>query len=73
MDLSKVKCYNCLNYCEEAQCFKKHVININIHPNEYREKHFCSIKCVKNYIEVNTKPANKILQVPIYNWNGGVS
>ena len=49
--MGETKCPQCHQTVSDSMCYTKSDINLKYHPNEYREKKFCSTSCVKVYIE----------------------
>ena len=70
---NNVLCAQCLKSVAISDSFSKSVINLKYHPDELREKRFCSTQCVKAYVEENTPKVTEVKQARIYNWSGGCS
>ena len=69
--MGETKCPHCHQKVSDRMCYTKSVINLKYHPNEYREKKFCSTNCVKVYIEENKKETKTSNVARVYNWGGG--
>ena len=69
-----VMCSNCASSIDKSASFHKSVIDLKYHPNEYREKCFCTTKCISVYIQKNKKEEVKdATPCRIYNWGGGMN
>ena len=73
MDYS-IKCSKCFNLVDKSDCFTKSVTHIVYHPDELRERSFCSTKCIKEYMEKNKNKEEDKKSDPcqIYDWGGGL-
>lgn len=73
--MDKIPCTQCFKIVDASQTFKKHVKSVKEHPTEFREKHFCSMDCLRQFMNENRIEMTKkeVDPIRIYNWSGGVA